>query len=234
MPETAWVDPRNFTVTFLILVAGVMMVGTLIYAFVRAVSYSTFQGLEQEWRYKYRRRESGREGEDAVAHELAFLPRTFRVAHRVYLRVKGRDAGQEFDHLVVGAAGVVHLETKNDLGKVVITPDGDWLIRREGKRYLGMKNPLAQVRRHGVILREFLEQNFPGRTIPVHGLIVLSRAETMLQGAQNCPVPIIKLERLHDYLIGLGTEKPLDRDTGDSIYRKFSERSIPEEDEMEI
>lgn len=220
--------------TFLLLVAGVMMVGALVYAFVKAVSYSTFQSLEQEWRYKYRRRESGREGEGAVAHELAFLPRTFRVTHRVYLRVKGREIGQEFDHLVVCPTGIIHVETKNDLGKIVITPDGDWLIRREGKRYLGMKNPLAQIRRHGVILREFLDQQFPGKSIPAQGLIVLSRPETMLQGAQNCPVPIIKLERLHDFLTGMEAEEPLSRETVESIHRLFSERSMPEEEDMEI
>ena len=228
------VDPQGFTVAFLLIVAGVMMVMALLYAFVRAVSYSTLQGLEEEWRQKYRRRESGREGEEAVAHELAFLPRGYRVLHRVYLTVPGRSVGQELDHLVIGPCGIVHIETKNDLGKIVITPEGDWLIRRDGRKYQGMRNPLAQIRRHGVVLREFLEREMPGTAVEVTGVVVLSRPETMLQGAANCPVPILKLERLPDFVTGLPVERPLPSRQVEELYGLFRERAIPVEEDMNL
>lgn len=186
---------------FIITVLGLTLLVTLMYIFIKTVSYSTYMVLEQQFRRQRRRLESGKEGEEAVAHELKFLPREYKVLHGVVVTAPEREP-QEIDHLVIGPAGVFHLETKNDMGRIIVTGEGDWIIKRDRHKVMGMKNPLAQIRRHEVVLAEFLGKAFPGRHIPLHGVVVLARPETIVEGARNCPVPIIKLDRLHDFLIG--------------------------------
>lgn len=222
---------ERFTLTFILVATGILIGIALLYSFIRAVSYSTYRSLEEEWRRKYRRRESGREGEETMAHELAFLPREYRVLHRVYLYVPGRELGQEIDHLVIGPNGIFHIETKNDLGKIVITQDGDWLIKRD-KKYQGMRNPLAQIRRHHLVIKEFLEEHYPDEEIPITGIVALSRPETMLEGASNSQVPVIKAERVPDFITSFRPPAGLSLTQVELIYFKLSGYVLTEDDDF--
>jgi hypothetical protein len=103
----------------------------------------------------------GAKGEEWVAHELAFLSSDYAVFNG--LRFGG--GKQNFDHIIVGPAGVFVVETKNWKGSVEF---------REGKLYAGGKEPsrppLKQVKAATAELADFLAGAGRGE-LPVHSVL---------------------------------------------------------------
>jgi len=103
----------------------------------------------------------GAKGEEWVAHELAFLDSEYTVFNG--LRFGG--GKQNFDHIVVGPAGVFVVETKNWKGSVEF---------REGKLYAGGKEPsrppLKQVKAATAELVSFIDDAGCG-DVPVHSVL---------------------------------------------------------------
>ena len=103
----------------------------------------------------------GAKGEEWVAHELAFLSSEYTVFNG--LRMSG--GKQNFDHIVVGPAGVFIVETKNWKGSVEF---------RDGKLYAGGKEPsrppLKQVKAATAELVSFMDDIGCGE-IPVHSVL---------------------------------------------------------------
>lgn len=103
----------------------------------------------------------GAKGEEWVAHELAFLSSEYAVFNG--LRLSG---GQEnFDHIIVGPAGVFVVETKNWKGSVEF---------RGGKLFAGGKEPsrppLKQVKAATAELADYLDQKGCA-TLPIHSVL---------------------------------------------------------------
>src|SRR5690606_37145509 len=69
--------------------------------------------------------EAGLKGEREVAYILSWLPKEFITINNVYLAAGDLEV-QQFDHIVVGPPGVIHLETKTINGAVLIDPKGNW------------------------------------------------------------------------------------------------------------
>ncbi|MDA8441796.1 MAG: nuclease-related domain-containing protein [Peptococcaceae bacterium] len=164
----------------------------------------------------HRLKRSGERGEQQVTHALSWLPEAdFTVFNQVYITAKGR--GQQFDHLVVGHNGIFHVETKNHAGRITITPDGNWEITRtiSGKqRTEGMENPLEQVRRHEIVLRDFVEELFGRQTVPLQEIVVIANPKSTLKGEQNSSFVILKRDKLLDFIINYGVPaslKPAER-----------------------
>ena len=152
----------------------------------------------------------GAKGEEWVAHELAFLDSGYTVFNG--LRLKG--GKQNFDHIVVGPAGVFVVETKNWKGSVEF---------RDGKLFAGGREPsrppLRQVKAATAELIAFLDDAGRG-DIPVHpvlcfistklpeeimnvnGVVVCtgSRLIDVLQETFDEPVPEARRERVVDEL----------------------------------
>lgn len=103
----------------------------------------------------------GAKGEEWVAHELSFLGSEYAVFNG--LRLSG--GKQNFDHIIVGPAGVFVVETKNWKGSVEF---------RDGKLYAGGKEPsrppLRQVKDATVELISFLEEA-GCNDVPVHSVL---------------------------------------------------------------
>ncbi len=103
----------------------------------------------------------GAKGEEWVAHELAFLSSDYTVFNG--LRLGG--GKQNFDHIVVGPAGVFVVETKNWKGSVEF---------REGKLYAGGKEPsrppLKQVKAATAELVSFIDEAGCNE-LPVHSVL---------------------------------------------------------------
>lgn len=103
----------------------------------------------------------GAKGEEWVAHELSFLGPECAVFNG--LRLGG--GKQNFDHIIVGPAGVFVVETKNWKGSVEF---------RDGKLYAGGKEPsrppLKQVKAATVELISFLEEAGCG-DLPIHSVL---------------------------------------------------------------
>jgi len=109
----------------------------------------------------------GAKGEEWVAHELAFLPSDYTVFNG--LRLAG--GKQNFDHIVMGPAGVFVVETKNWKGSVEF---------RSGKLYAGGKEPsrppLKQVKAATTELVAFLDDSGNGG-IPIHSVLCFISTE---------------------------------------------------------
>lgn len=151
----------------------------------------------------------GAKGEEWVAHELAFLSSEYTVFNG--LRLGG--GKQNFDHIIVGPAGVFVVETKNWKGSVEF---------REGKLYAGGKEPsrppLKQVKAataelvaymkecgcaelpvHSVLC--FLETQLPEEVLNVNGVVVCSghRLIDVLQETFDEPISLAVREQVvHD------------------------------------
>ena len=103
----------------------------------------------------------GAKGEEWVAHELAFLSSDYTVFNG--LRLGG--GKQNFDHIIIGPAGVFVVETKNWKGSVEF---------HDGKLYAGGKEPsrppLRQVKAATAELVAFLDDAGLGG-IPLHSVL---------------------------------------------------------------
>jgi hypothetical protein len=146
----------------------------------------------------------GAKGEEWVAHELAFLSAEYAVFNG--LRLGG--GKQNFDHIIIGPAGIFVVETKNWKGSVEF---------RDGKLFAGGKEParppIKQVKAATAELAAYIDEagciDFPihsvlcflGTELPeeimnVNGVVVCSgtRLSDVLQEAFDQPVPAAERE----------------------------------------
>lgn len=91
-----------------------------------------------------------------------------------------------------------------------------------------MTNPLFQVRRHERVLREFLDKEFPQINIPIKEIVVLSNEKTILEGQENSPITVLKVERLNDFIINYKSNTTIDEKTIGLIYDKLIKYSREE------
>lgn len=103
----------------------------------------------------------GAKGEEWVAHELAFLSSD----HTVFNGLRFGGGKENFDHIVVGPAGVFVVETKNWKGSVEF---------HDGKLYAGGKEPsrppLKQVKAATAELVAFIDDAGCGE-VPLHSVL---------------------------------------------------------------
>ncbi len=103
----------------------------------------------------------GAKGEEWVAHELAFLSAEYTIFNG--LRLGG--GKQNFDHIIVGPAGVFVIETKNWKGSVEF---------RDGRLFAGGKEPsrppLKQVKAAAAELVSYIDDAGCG-DVPVHSVL---------------------------------------------------------------
>lgn len=101
---------------------------------------------------------------------------------------------QEYDHLIVSSKGVFSIETKNFSGKLVIDQYGNW-IRKKNNEEEGIKNPLQQIRQHEKVLMSFLPQD-----CNVISIICIANDKAIIEGIENCPIPIVKSDMLVEFI----------------------------------
>ncbi|HWJ03514.1 MAG TPA: nuclease-related domain-containing protein, partial [Verrucomicrobiae bacterium] len=157
----------------------------------------------------------------------SWLPQdNYTVFNQIYVTAKGR--GQQFDHLVVGSNGVFHIETKNHAGRITITPDGNWEITRTigGKvRTEGMENPLEQVRRHEIVLKDFLDELLGRHRVPVQEIVVIANPKTTIKGEQYSSFEILKREKLLDFILNYGKPGAISPDNRRRIANELEKRN---------
>jgi len=174
-----------------------------------------------------RLKRSGERGEQQVMHALSWLPaEQFVSFNQVYVSAKGRV--QQFDHLVVGHNGIFHIETKNHAGRIAVTPEGNWEITRtiSGKsRTEGMESPLEQIRRHEIVLKDFLDELLGRHKIPIQEIVVIANAKTTVKGEQNSPFVILKRDKLLDYILNYGKPGAITPDNRRRIVKALEKRS---------
>ena len=106
---------------------------------------------------------------------------------------------QEIDHILIGPAGVIHIETKDYIGSIAVRNTQFWErdVRMDG-RITPFNSPAFQVQRHDAVIRHIVGDN-----IPVHSIICLSNKNVMLKDAEKSDVPIVCLRDLGEYLDNL-------------------------------
>jgi len=100
---------------------------------------------------------SGFEAEQENAYYLNFefeKSKHLILLHDIRLEHEGRTA--QFDHLLISRFGIELLETKSSTGEMTISEDGS-INLKNGKYTNTFPNPLEQSRRHGVVLRDFID-----------------------------------------------------------------------------
>ncbi|WP_086287623.1 nuclease-related domain-containing protein [Campylobacter sp. P0085] len=148
---------------------------------------------------------SGNEGEQKVDYALKWLDKSYiQIEKKSIDKVGNRcifiknaefiDEQQEYDHLIVSNKGIFNIETKNYTGKLVVDQYGNW-IRKKDNEEEGLKNPLQQIRQHEKILMSFLPEN-----CKVISIICIANDKAIIEGSENCPIPIIKSDMLVEYI----------------------------------
>lgn len=175
-----------------------------------------------------RLKRSGERGEQQVMHALSWLPAEhFTSLNQIYISAKGR--GQQFDHLVIGHNAIFHIETKNHTGRITITPEGNWEITRTiaGKaRTEGMESPLEQIRRHEIVLKDFLDELLGKHRIPIKEIVVIANPKTTIKGEQHSPFVILKREKLLDFIINFGKPGAITPDNRRRIVNELEKRNL--------
>lgn len=99
---------------------------------------------------------------------------------------------QEIDHLLVGPAGVIHIETKDYIGQINVKTTTFWQrdIRGDGT-IIPFTSPAFQVQRHESVLRYIL-----GSDVPIYGIICLSNKSVSLTDAERSDIPVVCLRDL--------------------------------------
>ncbi len=240
------VNRANFKGVFLILVLAAISL-FLIYQVVRVPNKTQqvrhlkldyqdrvvmeYLGMEEAFydnNLDHRLKKSGERGEQQVAHALSWLPEDkFTVFNQIFISGKGR--GQQFDHLVVGHNGIFHIETKNHSGRITITPEGNWEITRTigGKaRAEGMESPLEQVRRHEIVLKDFLDDLLGKHRVPVQEVVVIANPKTTLKGEQYSSFVVLKREKLLDYILNYGKPGAITPDNRRRIAAELDKRKV--------
>ncbi len=119
---------------------------------------------------------------------------------------EGNASEQEFDHIVVGPAGIIHIETKYYRGEVHVEDDVTWRRVSDGVEQKPPKSgwcPCDQVRRHEAVLKSISK----GR-LPVFSMICMTHKDVQLFNAERCAYPVFKIEHLFSHLDALAKDNP--------------------------
>ena len=143
-------------------------------------------------------KQAGKKGEEDVEYALKWLPEDFVVIEKrdgIILHCDEiADEKQEFDHIVVSPQGVFSIETKNYSGKIVIDKQGNWIRHKLDGSIVGEENPTAQLMRHHRVLEAIVGK------VEIHDLLCIANSKTIIEGAENSPVPVVKHDMLSYYL----------------------------------
>lgn len=157
-------------------------------------------------------KQSGNKGEQKVDYALKWLDKSFiQIEKKSNDKVGNRcifikndefiDERQEYDHLIVSNKGIFNIETKNYIGKLVVDQYGNW-IRKKDNEEEGLKNPLQQIRQHEKVLMSFLPEY-----CKVISIICIANDKAIIEGSENCSIPIIKSDMLVEFIENCNEEE---------------------------
>lgn len=131
---------------------------------------------------------------------------------------------QEIDHLLVGPAGVIHIETKDYIGSIDVQTTTYWR-RDKGNngQSVPFNSPAFQVNRHDAVIKHIV-----GSDIPVHAVICLANKNVELLHAERSEIPIVCLRDMETYLNNLdsGEANRLDDATVKKVYQQIEDAKV--------
>jgi hypothetical protein len=143
---------------------------------------------------------AGATGEAAVAAALGRLSGDHVVINNLPLARRG-----DADHVVVGPAGAVVIETKCLSGRIICEAEDVWIqVKRDEERLIA--SPAAQVQRVAVGVTGLLAANGL-RDVPVYAVLVMAHPRAVLEVEQS-PVLVVRPCELVTRLQLLAREQP--------------------------
>lgn len=140
-------------------------------------------------------KKAGEAGEKETQFHLSYLSNCY-VVNNLFVRTGTWSA--EIDHIVIGSAGIVIVETKNFGGTIYVRPNG-WVQEKHGQKQ-GINSPIAQNDRHKVVIEKILRDK--GYVdIPVYTVIAISNEKAIIEGEDT--VPVMKSENLPAWIRNL-------------------------------
>lgn len=131
---------------------------------------------------------------------------------------------QEIDHLLVGPAGVIHIETKDYIGSIDVQTTTYWR-RDKGNngQSVPFNSPAFQVNRHDAVIKHIV-----GPDVPVHAVICLANKNVELLHAERSEIPIVCLRDMETYLNNLdsGEANRLDDATVKKVYQQIEDAKV--------
>jgi hypothetical protein len=123
-------------------------------------SSSKLDSRQKDWLGKeLRNTKQGMQGEKSAAHYLdnyLATSKNFMVIHDLRISVEGEVA--QIDHLLVGRAFFILLETKTFGGDIDVNDRGEFSVQYPGERVYDIPSPYEQSRRHENVLQKLLEK----------------------------------------------------------------------------
>lgn len=116
------------------------------------------------------------------------------------------DETQEFDHIIVSEKGVYLIETKHYKGELEIQKNGNWIRIDESGNRRGVANPIAQIDRHHAVISSILDGIVSDEDI--HDIICISHESSIINGEENSPIPVVKVDLLGRFIRGIDDGKP--------------------------
>jgi len=151
---------------------------------------------------------SGSRGESKVQYVLRTLEKS-NSRYRVYHNIKlGPDPlhTNEYDSVVVGPGGILHIETKNYGGErggiIDIDSNDNWILHKKNGYSKLITNPIGQVGSHEYRLKGFLMKVVGVKKLPTQGIVVLScdNITVRYNKKANTDIPILSRHELVDYI----------------------------------
>ncbi|MDW7674743.1 MAG: nuclease-related domain-containing protein [Bacillota bacterium] len=155
--------------------------------------------LKRELKYLWRLKaklEAGKKGEMEIAYYLKWLNNSYIVFNDISL-LSSKFGIQQIDHLVVGPNGIFHIETKNINATIKISSSGDWVLEKHLRNQIlteGMESPHHQIKRHEVVVKELLNNNF-NKNVHIEGLVAMANSRTIIEGVDPV-LEVVKKDKL--------------------------------------
>lgn len=131
------------------------------------------------------------------------------------------DEPQEFDHIVIGTQGIFNIETKNYTGKLIVDANGNWIRVKADGSEIGERNPIQQVRRHEAVLKSIV-----GEDVPIISVLVMANPKMIIEGVENFSIPLLKSDRLEEFISTYKNEKLYTKSEMVAIYEKLEQYRV--------
>jgi len=153
----------------------------------------------KELEMKLRNLESGYQGEKTLHYFLGLLPsKKYHIFHG--LRLPVGDTHFQIDALLISSKVIIILDAKNYSGKLLI--EKQQLTQEYNDSKEVYDNPIAQVNRHKLLLRNFFEK-YDIPVTPIEPLVVLTRSSTEVKMAPGYTEAEKKVCRVNNLLMKL-------------------------------
>ena len=148
--------------------------------------------------YEFHKKKTGKGGHSRVAKKLKSWcrPRRYKLHNDLTLQIEGK-APVEFDHIVVGAFGVLVVNTQQVFGDVYgQAEEKKWVYHNKNSRY-ELANPILENEEKLAFLREvFAKEGI--YSVNIEQLTVFTPQKTVLYTAES--MPVVKLFHLKNTL----------------------------------